>query len=128
MDNNQFSVQPSSSTKKILEWVGFGCSCFGCFLTVIFSIVTCARGGKVFMHEAEFRMSKWIIGVILAAIIAIAGAVVSIISIERGTKIREISKITMISLIIAAVAIFWAIVPNATICGYNCVFNDKLGL
>lgn len=123
MDNN-FNGSSGSDTKKIFEWIGFGCSCFGTFLTIIFSIVTCARGGNVYLHDYEFGMSKWIIGVILAAIIVIVGIVFSILSIERGTSIANISKITKIALIVAAVGLFWAIVPNATICGYNCVLND----
>ena len=114
------------SNKKLFEQIGFYCSCAGCFLTILFSIITCSRGGKVFIHDGELGMSKWIIGVILAAIITIAGIVLSILSIEKGTPISEISKMTKIALIVGAVGIFWAIVPNATICGYNCVFNDKM--
>ena len=79
---------------------------------------------RVFFDEGEFGMSKWIIGVIIAAIITIVGLVFSILSIERGTGFANISKITKIALIVAAVGLFWAIVPNATICGYNCVLND----
>lgn len=124
MDNNQF-YSGQNQTKKIFQWVGFGCSCLGCLLTVIFSIVTCARGGSVLEHKDKFAMSLWIIGVIIAVIISIAGIVLSILSIEKGTKIN---KIVIISLIVAFVAIIWAILPNATICSYNCVLNDKLGL
>ena len=113
-----------NNNKQMFQWIGFGCSCLGTFLTIIFSIVTCARGGSVFFDEGEFGMSKWIIGVIIAAIITIVGLVFSIVSIERGTGFANISKITKIALIVAAVGLFWAIVPNATICGYNCVLND----
>ena len=122
MDNNQF--YPKSSSKKLFEWLGFGLSCGGCFLTVLFSIITCSRGGKIFRKEGELKLSLFIIGVIIGALIAVAGLVFSILSIERGTKLAQISKITMVSIIVAFVAIFWAIVPNATICGYNCVVND----
>ncbi len=122
MDNNQFNSQAvtPTSTKKIFELVGLGCSALGCLLTIIFSIVTCSRGGAVFFDEGEFGMSKWIIGVIIAAIIAVAGLVFSILSIEKGKKL---SKFTVIAIIVAAVAIIWAIIPNATICAYNCVLN-----
>lgn len=124
MDNNQFNQFNSQpmSTKKIFEYAGLGCSCLGCLLTVIFSIVTCSRSPKVSINS-DFQMSNWIIGVIIAVIIAIVGLVLSILSMEKGQKM---SKLTMISIIVAAVAIVWAIIPNATLCGYNCVLNDKL--
>lgn len=124
MDNNQF-YSGRNQTKMLFQWIGFGCSCLGCLLTVIFSIVTCSRGIKVLEHEGEFGMSKWIIGVIIAVIIAVAGLVLSILSIEKGTKIN---KIVMVSVIVAFVAIIWAIIPNTTICSYNCMLNDKLKL
>lgn len=126
MDNNQFNqALTSASTKKIFEYVGLGCSALGCLLTFIFSIVTCSRGGAVFFDKQKFKMSLWIIGVIIAVIIAIAGLVLSILSKEKGQKL---SKIAMVSIILAVVAIIYAIIPNATICTYNCMLNDKLGL
>lgn len=127
MDNNQFNSEPaaSMSTKKIFEYVGLGCSCLGCLLTIIFSIVTCSRGGAVFWDEKEFGMSKWIIGVIIAVIIAIAGLVLSILSMEKGQKM---SKLVMVSIIVSVVAIIYAIIPNGTICSYNCILNDKAGI
>lgn len=70
-------------------------------------------------------MSLWLIGVIIAALIAIAGLVFTILSLEKGQKL---SKFAMVSIILAAVAIVYAIIPNATICSYNCMLNDKLGL
>ena len=125
MDNNQFNSQSgiSASTKKLLSYIGLGCSSLGCLLTFIFSIVSCSRVGKIIEKKGEFRMSLWIIGVIIAAIIAIAGIVLTILSLEKGQKL---SKIAMISFIVAAVAIIYAIIPNATICSYNCILNDKL--
>lgn len=125
MDNNQFNSQSgtSMSTKQILGYVGLGCSCLGCLLTFIFSIITCSRAGSIFYKENEFKMSLWIIGVIIAALIAIAGLVLSILSMKKGQKM---SKITMIAIIVAVVAIVYALIPNATICSYNCILNDKL--
>ena len=29
--------------KKLFTWIGFGCAVFGCLLTFIFAIVTCAN-------------------------------------------------------------------------------------
>lgn len=127
MDNNQFNQtsMPSISTKKIFEYVGLGCSALGCLLTFIFSIVTCSRGGAVYWDKHKFKMSLWLIGVIISALIAIAGLVFTILSLEKGQKL---SKLAMVSIILAAVAIVYAIIPNATICSYNCMLNDKLGL
>ena len=125
MDNNQFNQLGSQprSTKKIFELVGFGCSCLGCLLTIIFSIVTCARGPEIALEDGDFKMSLWIIGVIIAVIIAIAGLVLSILSMEKGQKM---SKLNMIAIAVSAVAIIWALIPNATLCGYNCALNNKL--
>ena len=125
MDNNQFNQFGSKpmSTKKIFEYAGLGCSGLGCFLTIIFSIITCSRSPKVSMSSDDFKLSNWIIGVIIAVLIAIAGLVLTILSLEKG---QQISKLDMISIIVAAVAIIWTIIPNATFCGYNCVLNNKL--
>ena len=126
MDNNQF-YPAKNSTKELFKWIGLGCSSLGCLLTVIFSIVTCSSGNAkltdAIKKDGDLKMSLAIIGVIIGALIAIAGLVLSILSIEKGTKIN---KIVMISVIVAVVAIIWAIIPNATICGYNCVINNKI--
>lgn len=131
MDNNQFNPV-KKSTKELFKWIGLGCSGFGCLLTVIFSIFTCSSGGDKFtdaMKDAftgddfKIKMSLAIIGVVFGLLIAIAGLVLSILSIEKGEKIN---KIVMISVIVAVVAIMWAIIPNATICGYNCMINNKI--
>ena len=126
MDNNQF-YPAKNSTKELFKWIGLGCSSLGCLLTVIFSIVTCSSGNAkltdAIKKDCDLKMSLAIIGVIIGALIAIAGLVLSILSIEKGTKIN---KIVMISVIVAVVAIIWAIIPNATICGYNCVINNKI--
>lgn len=124
MDNNQFNSQAGipASMKQLFSYIGLGCSVLGCLLTIIFSIVTCSRGGAATFGSSngDFTMSKWIIGVIIAAIIAIAGLVLSILSIEKGKKL---SKITVIAIVVAVVAVIYAIIPNATICAYNCVLN-----
>lgn len=125
MDNNQFNPA-KNSTKDLFKWIGLGCSSLGCLLTVIFSIVTCSRGNAKLtdaMQDDKLKMSLAIIGVIFGLLIAIAGLVISILSIEKGTKIN---KIVIISVIVAVVAIIWAIIPNATICGYNCMINNKI--
>lgn len=125
MDNNQLNPA-KNSTKDLFKWIGLGCSSLGCLLTVIFSIVTCSRGNAKLsdaMQEDKLKMSLAIIGVIIGLLIAIAGLVLSILSIEKGEKIN---KIVMISVIVAVVAIIWAIIPNATICGYNCMINNKI--
>lgn len=125
MDNNQFNPMGgagSSSTKKLFEYIGLACSALGCLLVFIFSIITCSRGfAASFAEDFKLTMSKWIIGVIIAAVVAVAGAVLSILSIEKGKKL---SKLVIISLILAGIAIVYAIIPNATICAYNCVLND----
>ncbi|MBQ3544976.1 MAG: hypothetical protein IJA34_08335 [Lachnospiraceae bacterium] len=125
MDNNQFNPV-KKSTKDIFKWIGLGCSSLGCLLTVIFSIVTCSRGNAKLtdaFSDDKLKMSLTIIGVIFGLLIAIAGLVFSILSIEKGEKIN---KIVMISVIVAVVAIVWGIIPNATICGYNCMINNKI--
>lgn len=136
MDNNQFNQFNQSnpqgmapmSTKKMFEYIGLGCSCLGFLLTFIFTIVTCSRGASVVKSnfskfKLEFGMSKWVIGVVIAVIIAIAGLVFSILSKEQGANL---SKIAMIAVIVSAVTIIFAIFTNATICSYNCVMNNEI--
>lgn len=123
MDNNQFNPMGgagSSSTKKLFEYIGLACSALGCLLVFIFSIITCSRGFAASMDADKITMSKWWIGVLVAAIVAVVGAVLSVLSIEKGKKL---SKFVIISLILAAFAVVYAIIPNATICAYNCVLN-----
>src|SRR5574344_1974677 len=128
MDNNQFNQfnqanpqTPNMSTKKIFEFVGFGCACLGFVLSVIFTIVTCARGPKA--SGIHMKMSLWIIGVIIAGCIAVAGLVFSILSKEKGQKL---GKIPSIAVIVATAALLFAIIPNVTICSYNCSWNKYM--
>lgn len=123
MDNNQFNPMPgagNSGNKKLFELIGLISSALGCLLVFVFSIVTCSRGFEASIKSDDFKMSKWVIGVIIAAVVAGVGAVFTILSKEKGSKL---SKIAIISLILAAAAIIYAIIPNATICAYNCVLN-----
>lgn len=136
MDNNQFNQFNQSnplggvpmSQKKMFEYIGLGCSCLGFLLTFIFTIVTCSRGAEVAKSnfsrwKFEFGMSKWIIAVIIGVIIAIAGLVFSILSKEQGANL---SKISMIAILVACATIIFAIFTNATICSYNCTMNNEL--
>lgn len=136
MDNNQFNQFNQSNpkgtapmpAKKMFEYIGLGCSCLGFLLTFIFTIVTCSRGAEVVKDnmskfKMEFGMSKWVIGVVIAVMIAIAGLVLSILSKEKGANL---SKISMIAVIVASAAIVFAIFTNATICSYNCTMNNEI--
>lgn len=136
MDNNQFNQfnqfnpQGSNGNKKIFSMIGLACSCFGFLLTLIFSIVTCSRGYAAscekFMGKKIFsfklQLSLAIIGVVIGVLIAIAGIVLSILSIEKGTKI---SKIVIVSVAAGAFAIIYALFSNVTICSYNCSVNGN---
>lgn len=133
MDNNQtnqFSkVNPLGkggfADKKLFELIALGCSCLGCLLSFIFTIVTCSRGPKAsFSKNSDgYTMSLWIIGVIIAAIIAIAGIVFAILSKEKEQKLGMMA---MIAIAVSAVALIFAIIPNVTICSYNCCLNDEI--
>lgn len=127
MDNNQFNSQGGSSGKKVLGFIGLGCSSLGCLLTLIFTIVTCSRGynasRKMYGFPYKMKMSKWVIAVIFALLISIAGVVLSILSIERGT---QMSKIALIAVIVGSVAILYGVFSTATICGYNCSYNNEI--
>lgn len=129
MDNNQFNQFKQASPngkKELFKWIGLGCSGFGFLLTFIFSIVTCSRAGVKFEQAIEegekIKVSLAIIGVIIGLLIAIAGVVLSILSIEKGSKI---DKIVMVAIAVGAFAIVYAIFSNATICGYNCSLNSN---
>lgn len=135
MDNNQFIPQGKNSSKKVLSLIGLGCSCFGCFLTLLFSIITCSRGKAVVKKtffkaiykgkykDAKFGTSLFIIFVIIGLIISIAGVVLSILSMEKNTKM---SAIVLVSLIVGGFSILYGVMSNATICGYNCVINCEI--
>lgn len=132
MDNNQFSPQGAGSSKKVLSYIGLGCSCFGFLLTMIFSIVTCSRGkaavkksffGAKKAGDVKFATSLFIIGAIIGVIIAIVGVVLSILSMDRNSKM---SAIVLVSIAVGAFAILYGVVSNATICGYNCVINCEI--
>ncbi|MBQ3665716.1 MAG: hypothetical protein II919_06390 [Lachnospiraceae bacterium] len=115
-----------SSNKKTFALIGLICSCAGAFLTLIFSIVTCARGREASKDSASLKkmltMSNWIWGVVVALIITIVGVVFLILSIERGA---QMSKMTMIAILVGCFAILYGVVTNVTICSYNSCFNSK---
>ncbi len=132
MDNNQFNNfnqnNPQSgtiSTKKLLEYIGAGCSFLGAVLTFIFSIVTCSRGGTASADRATTKhilsMSYAWIGVMIGIIICIAGIVLLIISKEKEAGL---SKLALIAMIVAVVAAVYAILVHVTICSYNCSINS----
>lgn len=125
MDNNFMNQKGPMSTKKLFEIIGLGCAALGCLLTFIFNIVTCSRSPKASMDSKDgFSISLWVIGVVIAAIIAVAGAVLAILSKEKGEKLGMMA---MIAIIVAGVALVFAIIPNATICAYNCALTDEMG-
>lgn len=126
MDSNLFNTNGPMSTKKMFEYIGFGCACLGCLLTFIFNIVTCARSPKASIESMKsldgFTISLWVIGVILAAILAVAGGIIAFLSKEQGQKLGMVA---IIAIIVAGVALIFAILPNATICAYNCALTDE---
>ncbi len=126
MDSNIFNQNGPMTTKKLFELIGFGCACLGCLLTFIFNIVTCAQSPDATIASIKkggdsYTMSLWIIGVIIAAIIAVAGGVLAFLSKEEGQKLGMLA---MIAIIVAGVTIVFAIIPNATICAYNCAWTN----
>lgn len=136
MDNNQFNQFNQGnplggapmSQKKMFEYIGLGCSCLGFLLTFVFTIVTCSRGAEVARSnfsrfKLEFGMSKWVFAVVFGVLVAIAGLVFSILSKEQGANL---SKMSMIAVLVACVTIIFAIFTNVTICSYNCTMNNEL--
>ena len=121
--------------KKLFSFIGLGCSCFGFLLTMLFSIITCSRGDEVVKKtfvkriwkgkykDAKFGMSFALIGVIIGLLIAIAGIVLSILSMEKNAKMGAV---VLVSLIVGGFAIVYGVLSNATICGYNCVINCEI--
>lgn len=135
MDNNQFNQFNQSNPQtgapmpknQLFEYIGLGCSCLGALLTVIFSIVTCSRSAVVAEEnlskfKMEFGMSLWVIGVVIAGLITVAGIVFTILAKEKGANL---SKLGTIALLVAVAAIIFAIFTNATICSYNCAMNNE---
>lgn len=123
MDSNMFNTNGPISTKKMFEYIGLGCACLGCLLTFVFNIVTCARSPKASIDSDDgFTISLWIIGVIIAAILAVAGGIIAFLSKEQGQKLGMLA---VIAIIVSGVAVVFAVIPNATICAYNCALTDE---
>ncbi|MCI8670358.1 MAG: hypothetical protein HFI34_12715 [Lachnospiraceae bacterium] len=123
MDSNLFNTNGPISAKKMFEYIGLGCACLGCFLTFVFNIVTCARSPKASIESGDgFTMSLWIIGVVISAILAVAGGIIAFLSKEQGQKLGMLA---VIAIIVSGVALVFAIIPNATICAYNCALTDE---
>ena len=133
MDNNQFNqfnqfnpMNGNNSTKTLFSYIGLGCSALGALLTFIFSIVTCARGEAATEARGTLKkpmvMSYFWIGILVGIIICIAGVVLLILSVEKGT---QMSKITMVGLIVACAGIVYGFLTITTICSYTCSFNSN---
>ncbi len=122
--------------KKVFELVGFICSCAGCALTMLFSIITCARGTaltekmieNIEKSQLKISVSLAMIGVIVGLIAAIVGLVFSILSIDRQAGVAGISKFTIAALAVACFTLFYGIITTTTICGYTCKINDSLSV
>jgi undecaprenyl pyrophosphate phosphatase UppP len=123
MDGNLFNGNGPMSTKKMFEIIGLACACLGCLLTFVFNIVTCARSPKASIESGDgFTLSLWVIGVIIAAILAVAGGIIAFLSKEQGQKLGMMA---IIAIIVSGIALVFAIIPNATICAYNCALTDE---
>lgn len=130
MDNNQFNqfnpVKGNNSTKTLFSYIGLGCSVLGTLLSIIFSIVTCARGRAAVEKRGTFKKPMVVsyawIGILIGLIICIAGVVLLILSIERGV---QMSKITMIGIIVACTGLVYGFLTLTTICSYTCSFNSS---
>lgn len=128
MDNNFNQSNPQSgsiSTKKLLEYIGAGCSFLGAVISIICSIITCSRGAAASEDRATMKhslvMSRVWIGVLVGILICIAGIVLLILSKEKEA---QLSKLALIALIVAVVVVVYAILVHVTICSYNCSIND----
>ena len=116
--------------KKLFTWIGFGCAVFGCLLTFIFAIVTCANPkikydklkiyGYSTKYPAGFKMSLLFIGTIIGLMITIAGIVLAILGMEKETSLF---KVTIITLAVGAFAVFYGLISTMTVCSYNCSLN-----
>ncbi len=121
------------SNKKMLGYIGLGCNSLAFILAFIFSIVTCSRTAtekwKIDLDEGlkvkhiKYSLSYACIGCIIAAVFAIIGRVLTILSHEKGDKL---SIITLISLVVGVLAILWAIIPMVTVCAHSCSVANAL--
>lgn len=111
------------SNKKMLGYIGLGCNSLAFLLAFIFSIVTCSRTAtekcKIDLDKEAIKYSlSWAcIGCIIAAVFAIVGLALTILSHEKGEKL---SIVTLISLVVGVLAILWAIIPMVTVCAHSC--------
>lgn len=121
MDNNFKFNAGNGGQKNPMELIGLACAAGGCALVFLFNIITCWRSATVSFEKHDFQMSWAIIGVIIGAIVAIAGAVLSFLA---AGSIRNLGMIGKIAIIVAAAALVFAFFPNVTICAYNCTLDN----
>lgn len=117
----------NSDTKKILTWVGLGCATLGCLLSVIFSIVTCAKGewtidtsAKSMSQGIKVKMSLAFIGTIIGIVLAIVGIVLTIVALEKEGMMF---KMAIISIAVATFAVLYGTISTVTVCSYGCSIN-----
>ena len=113
----------NSDTKKILTWVGLGCATLGCLLSVIFSIVTCAKGewtidtsAKSMSQGIKVKMSLAFIGTIIGIVLAIVGIVLTIVALEKEGMMF---KVAIISIAVATFAVLYGTISTVTVCSYG---------
>ncbi|SEQ02767.1 hypothetical protein SAMN02910289_01133 [Lachnospiraceae bacterium RM5] len=114
--------------KKLLGYIGLGCNALATILALIFSSVTCSRSaGSAFRDidadDAKFKLSLACIVCFIAAAIAVAGLVLTILSAEKG---QALGVVATISLCLGIFALFYSIVPVITSCSYGCILTKKL--
>ena len=112
--------------KKLLGMIGLGCSAGGFLLSFIMTFVSCNLSFDK-LKELDFDGSYAYIVVLLGAIIAIAGGVLSFLSREEGKGVlMGFDIFALISFGLVIVTLLFATFPHITICAYNNALEDSI--
>ena len=112
--------------KKLLGMIGLGCSAGGFLLSFIMTFVSCNLSFDK-LKELDFDGSYAYIVVLLGAIVAIAGGVLSFLSREEGKGVfMGFDIFALISFGLVIVTLLFATFPHITICAYNNALEDSI--
>lgn len=113
--------------KKLFGMIGLGCASAGFLLSFIMTFVACNLSAEKITDSSKFSGSYAFIGVLIGAIIAIAGGVFAFLSREAGTGVwNGFDLFALISFALVVVTLIFTTFPHITICAYNNAIEDSM--
>ena len=128
-----YYVPPKApSNLNVLELAGFICSAVGFVLAILGTFLSCAFSASNSVNSMSKTLrfmsgSAMIWFAIVGVVVAAAGIVLIIISTIQSKKGGKKTGIfSTVGAALAVAAIIFGMLPNLTICTYNCQVNDKV--